>query len=81
MKSPPYVFRLRNRVQDALLESAEDTLWVDVASQEDGFTTLGLIDATGECRNLPADRRARQAAHAAIWRTGQWPRPCQVEPR
>ena len=78
---PPYAFRLRTTVQDAIPTSAEDTLWVDVAPEGDGFAGLGLLDATGGCRLLPADPRARQAAHAAIARTGRWPVPCVVSVR
>ena len=78
VKSSPYAFRLRNTVQDAIPTAAEDTLWVDVASDGDGYAGLGLMDATGACRRLPAVVAARQAAHAAIARTGRWPVPCLV---
>lgn len=80
-KWPPYTFRLRNTVQDAIPAVAVDTLWVDVIPGGGGYAPMGLVglvDATGACQALPADRQARQAAHAAIARSGRWPEPCLV---
>jgi hypothetical protein len=71
----PFVFRLRHTVQDAVPTQAVDTLWVDVVPGG-GYAAVGLLDAAGICRPLPAQRRARQAAHAAVARSGRWPVPC-----
>ena len=76
-KGAPYVFRLRTTVQDAIPTTAVDTLWVDVVRGGNAPASLGLLDANGTCRALPADRLARQAAHSVIARSGRWPQLCE----
>lgn len=78
VQGDPYVFRRRNRVQDALPSEADDTLWVDVVPGGGSYASIGLLDAANVCRALPLTARARRAAHAAVVKRGRWPVPCLV---